>query len=192
MALASTAGLAALTGCSSVINPYTTELQYDASDGVSSQLGQVQTQNLLIVKGASGKTGEMHGLVYNSGDQDRTLNLTVGGSTINVTVPAKRSVRLDGATNGNDDTTTKAVTLNSLAGAKAGDQIDVKLSTSGGGTPATSQVSVPVLLDQEPYGSAKASHAEDEEPTEKHDTGIEESTPPPTGADEEGTSVTGG
>ena len=48
MLAAVTAG-ATLTGCGQLINPYTTELQYDAADGVSARVGDLQAADLLIV-----------------------------------------------------------------------------------------------------------------------------------------------
>lgn len=184
--LAAVTGAAALTGCGQLINPYTTELQYDAADGVSASVGDLKAVDLLVVTDEKGSSNEMSGLVHNSADADRQLTISVGGTDKKVTVPAGQSIRLDGKANGNSPATVDAVSLPSLGQAKAGDQIEVSLATSPGGS---TTVAVPVLLDQPPYGTTKVEHAEDAEPEGEHDAGINESTAPPSAEVEHGTSV---
>lgn len=158
MLAAVTAG-ATLTGCGQLINPYTTELQYDPADGVSARVGDLQASDLLIVNDGEGSEGKLNGLVYNSGSSDSQLTITVNGTDTQVTIPAGTSVRLDGKKNGNGDKTVSPVTISSLGDAKVGDQIRATLKTSPGGS---TQVSIPVLLDQYPYGDAKVEHPEAE------------------------------
>lgn len=187
--LAAAAGAVSLTGCGQLINPYTTELHYDAADGVSAHVGDLSVQDALIINDGKGGEGKMSGLVYNSGSQDRQLTISVNGSDAQVTVPAGNSVRLDGKANGNGSKTVDAVSISSLGDAKVGNQIPVSFTTSPGGS---SRVSVPVVLDQPPYGNAKEEHAEDVEPQEGHDVGLSESEEPKLAPVEKGTSVTGG
>lgn len=155
--LAAVTAAATLTGCGQLSNPYTTELHYDAADGVSASLGDLEAADLLIVNDGKSSSGKLSGLVYNSGNNDSQLTISVGGSQQQVTIPAGKSVRLDGKTNGNDNATVPAVTLSSLDGAKVGDQVQATLKTNAGGS---TQVDIPVLLDQPPYGDAKVSHPE--------------------------------
>lgn len=155
IALAST-GM--LTGCGQMNNPFTTELQYDAADGVGKTLGSLSAQNLLIVNDGKSKSGQMEGLVYNSGSEDATLTITVNGQNVDVKIPAGKSVRLDGKANGNGDAKTSAVNVSNIGDAKVGDQIAVTLKTPQGGS---TEAEVPVLLDQEPYGTAEPEHASD-------------------------------
>lgn len=180
---------ATLTGCGQVINPYTTELQYDAADGVSATVGDLKAVNLLIVNDDKTHKGALEGLVYNKANEDRQLTLSVAGTDTQVTVPAGQSVRLDGKANGNGSAKVSPVEVASIGDSKPGDQIDMTLKATPGGS---TQVAVPVLLNQYPYGSASVKHAEDVEPKEGHDVGINESTPAPTGEEEKGTSVTSG
>lgn len=158
MLAAVTAG-ATLTGCGQLINPYTTELQYDPADGVSARVGDLQASDLLIVNDGEGSEGKLSGLVYNAGSSDSQLTITVNGADTQVTIPANSSVRLDGKKNGNGDKTVSPVTISSLGDAKVGEQISATLKTSPGGS---TQVAIPVLLDQYPYGDAKVEHPEAE------------------------------
>ena len=101
--LAAVTGAAALTGCGQLINPYTTELQYDAADGVSASVGDLKAVDLLVVTDEKGSSNEMSGLVHNSADADRQLTISVGGTDKKVTVPAGQSIRLDGKANADYD-----------------------------------------------------------------------------------------
>lgn len=171
VAAAALTSAAALSGCGQVTNPWTTDLHYDAADGVSATVGDLQAENLLIVNDGKDSKGKVAGLVANSGDEDRTLTISApGASDVTVTVPAGKSVRLDGQSNGNDDAKVSPVSLSSIDGAKVGDQISVTLKTNPGGA---TKAEVPVLLDQPPYGSAKVEHAEDEQPKPTEDVGID-------------------
>lgn len=152
------AGVAAatlLTGCGEVINPYTTELHYDAADGVSASVGSLKAVNLLVVNNDKSSAGSVGGMVYNSSQSDESLTLSANGESQTIQVPAQESVRLDGKVSGNDPAKVSPVKLASLGNAKPGDTINVTLKSNGGST----QVQVPVLLNQSPYGTAAPSHA---------------------------------
>lgn len=155
--LAAVTAAATLTGCGQLTNPYTTELYYDAADGVSANLGDLEATDMLVVSDEKGSSGKLSGLVYNSGSSDSQLTISIGGSQQQVTIPAGESVRLDGKSNGNDGATVPAVSVPSLDGAKVGEQLQATLKTNQGGS---TQLAIPVLLDQPPYGSAKVEHAE--------------------------------
>ena len=136
---------ATLTGCGQVINPYTTELQYDPADGVSATVGDLKAVNLLIVNDDKTHKGALEGLVYNKANEDRQLTLSVAGTDTQVTVPAGQSVRLDGKANGNGSAKVSPVEVASIGDSKPGDQIDMTLKATPGGS---TQVAVPVVLDR--------------------------------------------
>lgn len=148
-----------LAGCGQLSNDFTTDLQYDAADGVGKTVGTLDAENLLIVNDGKSKSGTMEGLVYNSGSKDQTLTISVNGQNVDVTVPAGKSVRLDGKANGNGDAKVSPVKLNNLGDAKVGDQVSVTLKTDGAGS---TQADVPVLLNQAPYGDTEVEHPESE------------------------------
>lgn len=87
---------AALTGCSAV-NPITTQMQYDASDGISVEVGDVTAYNLLVLTPGAGETGILIGTLQNTGSEDVSLSVSLDGSEIvTVDVPAGGTVKLGG------------------------------------------------------------------------------------------------
>ena len=152
-------GASFMAGCGQLSNSYTTDLQYDAADGISKTLGDLTAQNLLIVNDGKSKSGQMEGLVFNRSNEDATLTISLNGQSSDVKVPAGKSVRLDGKANGNGDAKTSPVSISNLGDAKVGDQVQVTLKTAKGGT---TEAAVPVLLDQPPYGDTEPEHTESE------------------------------
>lgn len=74
------------SGCSMITYQATTE-HYDASDGVSVNVGQLDLRNVLVVSD-DGEQGNLVMTVVNRGDKDASLNVEFGdGST--VTEPIK-------------------------------------------------------------------------------------------------------
>ncbi len=136
-----------------------TDAHYIPSDGTITNVGDVQLSNVLVVTTGKGAKGSLQGLATNHSDQ--TVELTVtpqGGTAAKVSIPAMTSVRLDGKTNGTDKATTSPVDVASTPTAPGG-SMKVVFATAQGGQAATS---VPVLLDQAPYGSATVDHANGE------------------------------
>lgn len=143
-----------LSGCF-YLSPAQTDVSYNPADGAIAKLGDLDFNNVLIVSSGKGAQGAVQGLVVNNGDT--TANVKVkpdGGSEETIDVPAHTAVRLDGKTSGDDKATVNAITIQSTPVAP-GRRTTIQFSTAGGGTVP---VSVPVLLDQRPYGSASPSH----------------------------------
>jgi hypothetical protein len=81
------------TGCSMVTYQATTE-HYDASDGVSVSIGDLDLRNILVVSD-DGEDGNLVMTVVNTGDDDQTLQIEPAGADIlELEVPAHESVVL--------------------------------------------------------------------------------------------------
>lgn len=96
IAAVAVASAVALAGCSAV-NPITTQMQYDASDGISLEIGDVTAYNLLVLTPGEGETGVLTGTLQNNGAEDVSVSASIDGSTIaTVDVPAGATVMLGG------------------------------------------------------------------------------------------------
>ncbi|KQM82875.1 hypothetical protein [Agromyces sp. Leaf222] len=82
------------TGCSMVTYQATTE-HYDASDGVSITVGQLDLRNILVVS-EDGVDGNLVMTVINTGDDDQTLKIQAGSATQELEVEGNASVVLGG------------------------------------------------------------------------------------------------
>ena len=143
-----------LTGCFYFSDP-TTDMQYVAADGNIATVGSVKITNVLVVSAGKGQKGSMQGLATNNGTSPAKLVVTPqGGSATTITIPALQSVRLDGKPSGDGTATVPPVQVAATPVAP-GEQLPVTFATADGGS---KQVSVPVVLDQDPYGSATADH----------------------------------
>ena len=137
------------------LSPDQTTKSYNPTAGISAIIGSVQLQNVLIISSAKGAPGQMHGMATNNSDSSLVLTVTTGDETTRkVTIPASTAVRLDGQANGNDPTTVAPLDVPQVTQAP-GSQVQVIFSTPNSGL---SQVEVPVLLNQGPYGSASPQH----------------------------------
>lgn len=136
------------------LSPAQTTHSYEAADGTSATMGSLQLQNVLIVTGAKGETGKMQGVAVNNGQSPIKLTVTTGKKATTVTVPAATAVRLDGKKTADDKATVSPVSVPSVAARPGGSQ-KVTFSTSKSGA---TDIQVPVLLDQYPYGSASPDH----------------------------------
>lgn len=85
------------TGCSMVTYQATTE-HYDASDGVSVTVGDLDLRNILVVS-EDGEDGNLVMTVVNTGDRDQTLKIEAGSATQELDVDAHSTVVL-----GSEDT----------------------------------------------------------------------------------------
>jgi len=84
----------ALAACSA-INPITTQMDYQASDGVSVKVGDTKGINLLVVTTAKDAPSVLTGALHNSGAEDAVITLSIDGEiAVNVTVPAGATVKL--------------------------------------------------------------------------------------------------
>ncbi|MFC6703944.1 hypothetical protein [Flexivirga alba] len=142
-----------LSGCM-YLSPAQTTKSYEAADGTSATMGSLQLQNVLIVTGAKGDVGQMQGLAVNNGQSPIKLTVTAGKQTTTITVPAATAVRLDGKQTADDKATVSPVSVPSVA-AQPGSSQKVTFSTVKSGA---TDIQVPVLLDQYPYGSASPDH----------------------------------
>lgn len=139
------------------LNPAQTDVAYVPSDGYEATVGSVQLSNVLVVTSAKGASGQLQGLATNNSSDPVDMTITPqGGSPTKITIPALKSVRLDGKTNGDDTATVPAVEISATPVAP-GHLMTVTFATPAGGA---DPVSIPVLLDQEPYGSASVTHAD--------------------------------
>lgn len=136
------------------LSPAQTTKSYEASDGTNTTIGALQLQNVLIVAGAKGDAGSMRGLAVNNGDSAIKLTVTTGKKNATLTVPAQTAVRLDGKHTADDKATVSPVTVPSVS-ARPGTSQKVTFTTA---TSGATDVQVPVLLDQYPYGSASPDH----------------------------------
>ncbi|HWS58705.1 MAG TPA: hypothetical protein VN257_09205 [Actinotalea sp.] len=84
----------ALAGCSAT-NEITTDADYDASDGVGLELGEVELTNILVVTATEGSPGTVLGAVTNRGGSatDVTIGLVDQAGTV-LAVPAGATVLL--------------------------------------------------------------------------------------------------
>lgn len=91
-----------LTGCSAT-NPMLTQLDYNASDGLDLQVGDVRGINLFVVTAAEGEPGVLVGALTNEDDEDVTVEISVSGEDgastdpVRVEVPAGGTVSFAGA-----------------------------------------------------------------------------------------------
>lgn len=87
------------TGCG-LIAPQATQLQYDPSDGVGADVGQVDIRNALLIADEEGTSATLVASLVNRGDESHRVSIQFQGDTGKVTeeitVPAKSSVVLGG------------------------------------------------------------------------------------------------
>lgn len=135
---------------------------YNASDGIAASVGKVQLSNILVATSAKGAAGTVYGTATNPTREPVELTVTpTGGSATTVTVPAATAVRLDGQASGNSTATAGPVKI-AAVGAEPGANTQITFATQSAGSVP---VSVPVVLDSAPYGSASVSHATYDAPT---------------------------
>lgn len=135
---------------------------YNASDGIAANVGKVQLSNILVVTSAKGAAGNLYGTATNPTQEPVQMTVTPsGGAATTVTIPAATAVRLDGQTSGNSTATAGPVEI-AAVGAAPGANTQVTFATDAAGSVP---VTVPVVLDTAPYGSASVSHATYDAPT---------------------------
>jgi hypothetical protein len=158
-AVAAVAAVPLLSACAT-FSPATTAVPYNASDGTSVQLGQLEAVNLLVVGSEKGGQGVLSGALVNKGTDDLTVAISAQGAPIpvTITVPGSRMVSLtaDSASQvsggGLAPSTSATVLVPSLPVAP-GANLTVQLATRPGGQ---TQVIVPVLLPLNEYATITA------------------------------------
>ena len=87
------AALLTATGCG-YIHDQPTKISYDASDGVSASVGDIEANNLLVVTNAAQDEGRILGGLVNNGERDAALQIDTGEATARIQVPANSEVDL--------------------------------------------------------------------------------------------------
>lgn len=85
-----------LSGCSAA-NPITTDLDYNASDGVRAVVGSVQVENLIVLTAEQGGPGTLLGAISNEGREDLTVSVGLvdgGGDLTTFALSAEETVLL--------------------------------------------------------------------------------------------------
>jgi hypothetical protein len=158
-AVAAVAAVPLLSACAT-FSPATTAVPYNASDGASVQLGQLEAANLLVVGSEKGGQGVLSGALINKGADDLTVALSTQGAPtpVTITVPGQRMVSLTagnggplagGAANNEGSATVLVPSLPVAPGAN----LTVQLATRSGGQ---TQVMVPVLPPLNEYSTITA------------------------------------
>lgn len=95
--LAAVAAVALATAGCSAVNPITTQEPYDASDGISVEIGEIKGLNIMVVTEAEGSPAVLLGSLNNPTDEDVTVAISLDGeSGTDVDVPAGSTVKLGG------------------------------------------------------------------------------------------------
>lgn len=117
-----------------------TDRPYEPADGVSSQVGDLQVRNLLIVAGAKGGKSNLVGMTANPTDRPGQVSFALaGGEQIRLMVPAQGTAQLS--------TPDKLVSAGSVT-VIPGALVPVQVSSPSGGTVT---LQVPVKYPQGPY-----------------------------------------
>lgn len=114
-----------LTSCALTAD-ITTSNPYDASDGTGAVLGDVRSQNFLLVTSGEGDEAVLVGALTNDGDEAVVVTVTVGKDDVTVKVPAEGSVTLGLAEGQSRLVTTADVAPGLLT--------SVEVAVSGGGS----------------------------------------------------------
>lgn len=134
-ALAATAGVLALSSCS-WISPQTTLKSYDASDGISGNVGDIDIRNIMVISVGKDQPGQVIAYADNTGTSQATVKIEhadSGDAGSSIEVPAQKSVKIDPQGGSN-------VKLN-RAGANPGETVNLKVSVGAD----TETLAVPVL-----------------------------------------------
>lgn len=145
----------ALSACS-FLNPKTTAVTYDASDGVNGQIVDeatgisIQLRNMLLVAAEPNAPGLLIGAVSNEGDQTVNVTLTVLDDTGNPVGGGTVRARAQELTEiGGDGTTVRIASVPTAPGTNLLLQVD---TPSGG-----DRLSLPVLAPEGPYADVTPS-----------------------------------
>lgn len=129
----------------------TTNLPYNASDGVRAEVGNVSVDNLMIVTTGEGDPGQLLGAATNASDDLGTLSIRTGDGSVDIPVMLKGGETMTFHKDGATPTVIAAVPT------EPGTNLLVTL-TSGDGTETTTAVPVldgtlPEYADALPDGS---------------------------------------
>ncbi len=159
-----------LSGCSAT-NPITTQNNYEASDGVHAQVGDLRVLNLIVLSAGDGESGTLVGAVANDGDDTR-VGLVVGGAEAGELRVRSGETVLLGTEDG------EQVEVDAVAEA-AGAFVDVTITSGAGSTTVPVPVLDGSLPEYEEYAPAPpepADEGSEDETTELGDTGADGNT----------------
>ncbi len=129
-------GALAVSGCS-YINPQSTAHIYSPSDGVRTDLGNLELRNILVVSSGENRPGRVIGAVFNTSDSEITLTITGSAdSRTRIAVKAHGDYYLNESTD--------ASILSSVS-AMPGANETLSLSQDGSAGPKAAELTVPVL-----------------------------------------------
>lgn len=128
-------GVGLLTSGCGYTNSQQTTAQYQASDGIITDLGPLQLRNMMIISAGEDQPGRLIGAVYNSSSQDVTLTVNgAEGSQTEVPVKANAYTLLN-------DSSDEAIL--STTGGIPGSLVDVEITEDS--TNVSNTVKMPVL-----------------------------------------------
>jgi hypothetical protein len=138
------AGSVPLLASCGLLSPTSTDVEYDAANGVTAQLGDVVARDLLVV-GTEGSEGLVSGALYNSGSTDAQVTIETKGQPqpVQVDVPPGQLVTIG-------STGSRATVVVGNLTKPAGTFMDLTLTSPSGGTVVTA---VPVVLPRFEYAT---------------------------------------
>ncbi len=139
-----------LSGCS-FRAPNTAIQPYAPADGLQAELGDVLVRNMLVVSEGEGAPGLLVGALVNRGDEDSTVQVEVGGTQVELDVPAGVSVALGNGRerpDGEQATIVEETVEVDEVEPRAGGVIDLSVSDQVGGS---ASLRVPVVLPEGIY-----------------------------------------
>ncbi|MBW4095236.1 MAG: hypothetical protein HIU81_07585 [Acidobacteria bacterium] len=129
-------GVLSVTGCS-YITPQATTMTYSPSDGVRTDVGNIEVRNLIVVSNGKGQPGRVIGALFNTSGQDIRVTISGdNGSQTEINVPANAPVYLNQETD--------SAILSTVKGAP-GTVEDLTISQNGTKTPDSTKLQVPVM-----------------------------------------------
>lgn len=149
--------LTATAGCG-YIHQQPTTFHYDASDGVSANVGDIRVRNIMVVTNDAESEGRLLGTVLNGADREATVTVDTGKATARIEVPANSEVHLE------DDET-----LVDPAGVLPGKMLEgTKISVGGQSTTTDVPVLNGALDEYRQYIPGGSDYTPPAKPTESH------------------------
>lgn len=150
--------LSTTAGCG-YIQEQPTTFHYDASDGISANVGSIKGRNLMVITNDAESDGRLLGTFLNDSDKDVTVTLDAGKSSASVKVKANSETHLE------DDET-----LLSPAGTAPGKNIEnARISVGSQSTQTDIPVLDGALPEYKEYVPGGSSYTPPAEPTEGHE-----------------------
>ncbi len=103
-----------LSACSLAAS-ITTSNAYDPSDGIGIELGDVSTENFLLISSGAGEPGALVGTLYNEGNEPARVLITIGGDSTEIVVAPHTLVTLGVGDGEREFVTTSPVAAGGIA-----------------------------------------------------------------------------